>query len=207
MQRRTFTTDCSPAANSSRPARPPPQHGSVASGCPDAPPIGYARCRPRPTSWLSRERTLLGEIRRLEIDRQIKKEELAAIDGDLAETTGQLEDTATRMADLEREADAQRPRVEARLVALYKMGVPRYTRLLLGAGDLRTIGRNYRLLGSLARRDREQFEDLRQTVADLQASRSTLGARQVEVAALQDTARAARRALDRAIASQTALVE
>ena len=155
----------------------------------------------------SRERTLLGEIRRLEIDRQIRTEELGVIDGDLAETTGQLEDTATRISDLEREADAQRPLVEARLVALYKMGTPRYTRLLLGAGDLRARGRNYRLIGSLARRDREQFDDLRQTVTDLQVSRSTLEARQVEVAALQEAARAARRALDRTIASQTALVE
>ena len=155
----------------------------------------------------SRERTLLGEIRQLEIDRQIKAEELAAIDSDLAETTGQLEDTVTRIGDLEREADAQRPLVEARLVALYKMGTPRYTRLLLGAGNLRAIGRNYRLIGSLARRDREQFDDLRQTVADLQVSRSTFEARQVEVTALQVAARAARRALDRAIASQTALVE
>ena len=155
----------------------------------------------------SRERTLLGEIRRLEIDRQIRTEELGVIDGDLAETTGQLEDTATRISDLEREADAQRPLVEARLVALYKMGTPRYTRLLLGAGDLRALGRNYRLIGSLARRDREQFDDLRETVTDLQVSRSTLEARQVEVAALQEAARAARRALDRTIASQTALVE
>ena len=155
----------------------------------------------------SRERTLLGEIRQLEIDRQIKTEELAAIDDDLAETTGQLEDTATRISDLEREADAQRPLVEARLVALYKMGTPRYTRLLLGAGDLRAIDRNYRLIGSLARRDREQFDDLRQTVTDLQVSRSTLEARQVEVTSLQGAARAARRALDRTIASQTALVE
>ena len=155
----------------------------------------------------SRERTLLGEIRRLEIDRQIRTEELGVIDGDLAETTGQLEDTATRISDLEREADAQRPLVEARLVALYKMGTPRYTRLLLGAGDLRALGRNYRLIGSLARRDREQFDDLRETVTDLRVSRSTLEARQVEVAALQEAARAARRALDRTIASQTALVE
>ena len=154
----------------------------------------------------SRERTLLGEIRRLEIDRQIRTEEFGVIDGDLAETTGQLEDTATRISDLEREADAQRPLVEARLVALYKMGTPRYTRLLLGAGDLRARGRNYRLIGSLAR-DREQFDDLRETVTDLQVSRSTLEARQVEVAALQEAARAARRALDRTIASQTALVE
>ena len=155
----------------------------------------------------SRERTLLEEIRRLELDRRIKAEELAAIDSDLAETTGRLEETATRMVDLEREADAQRPLVEARLVALYKMGAPRYARLLLGADDLRAVGRAYRLFGSLARRDREQFEKHLQTLADLQASRATLQTHQDEVGALQNAARAARRALDRTIASETALVE
>ena len=69
------------------------------------------------------------------------------------------------------------------------MGAPRYTRLLLSAGNLRAIGRTYRLMGSLARRDREQLEEYRQTSAELQ------------------TSRAARRALNRAIASQTALVD
>ena len=154
----------------------------------------------------SRERTLLEEIRRLEVDRQIKTEELAAIDGNLAETTDRLGETATQMVDLEREADAQRPLVEARLVALYKMGTPRYARLLLSTDDLQAVGRAYRLMGSLARRDREQFEQHRQTVASLEASRTTLETRQADVEALRNDASAARRALDRSIASQTALV-
>ena len=126
----------------------------------------------------SRETTLLEEVRRLELDRQIKTEELATIDANLAETTSQLEATATRIADLEDEADTQRPLVEARLVALYKLGTARYARLLLGAGDLRALGRNYRLIGSLARRDREQFDAHHRTVATLEASRSTLETRQ-----------------------------
>ncbi len=155
----------------------------------------------------SHERTLLEEIRRLEFDRQIKTEELATIDGELADTTGQLEDAAAQMATLEREADTQRPLVEARLVTLYKMGAPGYARILLGANNFRAIGRSYRLIASLARRDREQFADHRRTVADLKASRATLTTRQGEVAKLQDVARAARLALNRAIASQTTLVE
>ena len=155
----------------------------------------------------SRERTVLAEIRQFELDRQITAEELADIDLDLADTTGMLEETATRAAALEREVEALRPLVEARLVALYKMGAPLYTQLLLGANDLRAVGRIYRIIGSLARRDREQFEGYRQTLNDLHAARATIEARQGEVAALQVAARAGRLALDRAIASQTALVE
>ena len=155
----------------------------------------------------SRERTLLEEIRRLELDRQIKTAELAAIDSDLTETTARLDAATARIADLEREVAAQRPLVEARLVELYKLGAPGYARLLLGTDDLRSMGRTYRLIGSLARRDREQFERHRLTLADLEASRATLESRQAEVIGLQDAARAARRAQDRAIAAQTALVE
>ena len=155
----------------------------------------------------SRERTLLEEIRRLELDRQITSEELAAIGRELAETTGRLDDAAARITDLENEAEAQRPFVEARLVALYKMGAPQYARLLLGATDLQSLGRAYRLMGALARRDREQFEGHRLTLGELEASRETIEARQAEVAALQDEARGARRALNRTIAAQTALVE
>ena len=154
-----------------------------------------------------RERTVLQEIGRLELDRQLKAEELAAIDLDLADTTSRLEQTAVQIAALEREADAQRPLVEARLVALYKMGAPRYAQLLLGADDLRALSRTYRLIGSLARRDREQIDGYRQTLNDLHASRAAIETRRGEAAALQDAAQAARLTLDRAIASQTALVE
>jgi len=155
----------------------------------------------------ARERSLMAELRRLERDRRTKAAELSAINGDLEDTTGQLDETAARMADLEREAEAQRPLVAARMVALYKMGAPRYARLLLGAGNLQAMGRASRLIGALARRDREQFEGHRQTLDDLQASRASLEAHQTEAEALQISARTARRSVDRAIAAQTALLE
>ena len=113
----------------------------------------------------SRERTLLVEIRRLELDRQIKTAELDAIDEDVVDTTTRLDDAAARIAELEEEAATQRPLVEARLVELYKLGRASYTRLLFSGGDLRALGRTYRLIGSLARRDQERFDGHRQTIA------------------------------------------
>lgn len=154
----------------------------------------------------SRERTLLEEIRRLDLDRQIKTAELDAIDDDVAETTTRLADAAARIAALEEEAATQRPLVEARLVELYKLGRASYTRLLFSGGDLRALGRTYRLIGSLARRDQERFDGHRQTIAALAASRATLESRQVEAGSLLSEARAARNAVDRAIDAQTALV-
>ena len=65
----------------------------------------------------SRQRTLLEEIRRLELDRQVKTTELNAIDQELAETTDSLDEATDRIARIEQEAAAERPLVEARLDA------------------------------------------------------------------------------------------
>ena len=154
----------------------------------------------------SRARTLPDEIRRLELERQIKATELNAIDREVAFTAANLEETAARITSLEQEAAAQRPLVEARLVELYKLGRASYTRLLFSRDDLTGIGRTYRLISTLAERDQIRFDGHRQTLADLAASRAALAARQEEVAAMRDAARSARGALDRAIDAQTELI-
>ena len=154
----------------------------------------------------SSQRTLLEEMRRLELDRQIKTTELNAIDQELAETTDSLEEAADRIARLEQEAAAERPSVEARLVELYKLGRASYVRLLFSSDDLTGVGRTTRVIGSLAQRDRVRFDAHRQTLADLATSRATLETRQVEAASLREAARAARLSVDGAINSQTALI-
>ena len=154
----------------------------------------------------ARARTLLEEIRRLELERQIKTTELTAIDREVADTTASLDDTAARIAGLEQEAAEQRPLVEARLVELYKLGRASYSRLLFSSDNLTAIGRTYRLMSSLAQRDQLRFDAHRQTLADLATSRVTLAARQADVASMRDEARSARGALDRAIEAQTTLI-
>ena len=155
----------------------------------------------------SRERSLLDEVRLLEIDRQIKTEELSAIDADLGEMTSRLEDAEARIAGLEAEVARQRPLIKARLVELYKLGAPGYARLLFGVDDLDRLGRTSRLVAALARRDHQRFEKHRETITQLETSRTTLADRRHEVAKMREGAQAARRRVDRAIASQTALVE
>ena len=146
------------------------------------------------------------EMRQLEADRQIKADELAAIDTDLTEMTRQLEEAEAGIAELAARVARQRPLVEARLVELYKMGAPRYARLLLRSGA-RDIGRAYRLLSTMARRDQTQFERHRQSVADLEASRAALAERQTEVSRRRGSAWNAWLAADRAIATQASLIE
>lgn len=153
-----------------------------------------------------RERTLLVELRRLEVERQLKSEELARIDRDLRAMARELDATAARARALEDRVSEQRPAVQARLVALYKLRQPGYARMLLAVRDARAFGRTYRLVAALAARDRQILEDHRRTLAALLEAKTALEARRDEALTLQDEARRTRAALDRAIAAQTDLV-
>lgn len=152
------------------------------------------------------ERTLLVELRKLEVDRALKTEELATIERDLRDTRAQVETTTARAAELGATAETERPGVEQRLVQLYKLGHAGYWRLLLDTDDLRTIGRAYRTASALNRLDRERVQQHQRTLQSLQRERQSLETHLKDVARLQEQAVAARSAADRAVASRTALI-
>src|SRR5262245_54353955 len=101
----------------------------------------------------SQESELLVELRKLEIERQIKVEEVASIDRQQKETSHQLEDAAARADALHLIAEADRPDIEARLTHLYKMGRAGYWRLLFDVDDLRSLGRAYRTASAMTHLD------------------------------------------------------
>ena len=144
----------------------------------------------------SRDRSLLVRLRELDVRRQLKREELARLDGEIGVADMELHETTTRIAELEQTAIDQRPEVEARLAELYKLGRPRYTRLLLGVDDLRSIGRAYRMVSELADLDQRRIEEHRQTLAQLRETRDTLEERRAALVTLQDDAQQTRRELD-----------
>jgi murein hydrolase activator len=154
----------------------------------------------------TQEKTLLVDLRRLEVEREIKVEELRKIERDSATVQRQLADAATRTNQLQQEADRQRPDVEARMVQLYKMGRAGYWRLLLDVSSLREIGRAYRTAAALARIDRDRVEEHRRTLAALNTERATLQARAKELTALQKKAQAAGAAIERAVTARSDLV-
>ncbi|HZB25870.1 MAG TPA: peptidoglycan DD-metalloendopeptidase family protein [Vicinamibacterales bacterium] len=156
---------------------------------------------------LARERTLLDELRTLEIERQLKVEEVAKSDRAAAETERKLAVTTRRLAQLRQTADEQRPDVEARLVQLYKLGSGGYWRLLMDVDDLRSMGRAYRTASAMTSLDTLRVLQHQQTLDALAAERTALQARARELAAEREAARTARAALDRAVASRNALVE
>lgn len=154
----------------------------------------------------SQERTLLGELRKLEVDRQLKTEELANAERELRRTRDRVAATSARAAELKLTAEGQRPEVERRLVDLYKLGQAGYWRLLLDVDDLRSIGRVYRTAAALNRLDRERVQQHERTLQSLEQERKALELRLREVTKLQDQSRAARAAIDRAVSARTALV-
>jgi murein hydrolase activator len=152
------------------------------------------------------QKSILTDLRQLEVDRQIKAEELAAIEADLKGTEQQLADTTARADVLRRSAESQRPEIEERLVRLYKMGRAGYWRLLLDIEDVQALGRAYRTAAALNTLDRNRVQQHAHTLSALEQERRTLEAKARDYTQLQARAAAARQALDRAVASTAAMV-
>lgn len=153
------------------------------------------------------ERGLLAELRKLEVDRSIKVEELAKIERDTRGVQEQLGAATAKAAQLQQDAERQRPDVEARMVQLYKMGRAGYWRLLLDVNNLREVGRAYRTAAALERIDRDRVEEHRRTLAALTAERAALEARAKELAALQKKTQEASAAVERAVLARSSLVK
>ena len=155
----------------------------------------------------SQEQTLLVELRKLEVERQLKVEQLAKIDRDLQDTQRKLADTAARAETLRKTAEAERPEVEGRLVELYKMGRAGYWRLMLDVDDLRSMGRAYRTAAAMTEIDRSKVQQHKRTLDALDAEQKALQARTKEIATLKDEAARARAAIERTVAARSELVE
>jgi septal ring factor EnvC (AmiA/AmiB activator) len=153
------------------------------------------------------EKSLLTDLRKLEVDRQIKTEELVAVEADLKATEQQLAVTTARASALRQSAESQQPEIDERLVHLYKMGRAGYWRLLLDIEDVQALGRAYRTASALSTFDRNRVQQHARTLAALEQERSSLQIRARDFAQLQTRAATARSALDRSVASAAALVK
>jgi septal ring factor EnvC (AmiA/AmiB activator) len=152
------------------------------------------------------ESSLLTQLRRLEVDRELKAEELRRADSERARAQQDLEATGAHIRTLEASEAAARPELEARLVEMYKLGQARYARLLLSAPDVRRIGQAARTVAALARLDRERLEAHQRTIGELRASRLTLEERIRHAQLARDTAEKAESAAVRAAQAQSELV-
>ena len=154
----------------------------------------------------SEERTLLGDLRRLELQRQIKEAEFKRADEELKEATAALNEVNAEVAHLEERDRAERPELQARLAELYKLGQARYMRLLLSLSDPRQVIQGTRLVSVLAKSDHDRIEAHQIRLGELASSRASLEERGRRLADLKSEVAKARSALDQAVAERNALV-
>ena len=157
-------------------------------------------------SLASRERTLLGDLRKLEVERDLRAEEFTASTLELQRLERELDDTAIRIATLERTAESQLPDLAARMVELYKVGNGGYLRMLMSVDDLRDMGRAYRFVSGLQSLDRRRVAEHRRTLADLRKAQAALESRRSQASAAQEEVARARDAATGAVAAHAEMI-
>src|SRR5215510_1709632 len=154
----------------------------------------------------SQERTLLGDLRKLEVDRQLKTEELRQISADSAQVSSELSTNAQRTRDLERQESSGRPELRNRLVDIYKLGQGRYLRLLLSTTDVRQVGQAARTLSALAKLDHDRIVSRQRTLDDLKRARLSLEDRRRRLDGLRAKAQSTEAALAHAAKARNDLI-
>lgn len=122
----------------------------------------------------SEEKTLLGSLRKLEIERQMKAEELRRLDAETTRVESDIAAADSRARELQRQEEGERPELRARLVDIYKLGSARYLRLLLSARDVRRLGEASRAVAALAEIDRNRVAEHQQVLDAIQTTRAAL---------------------------------
>lgn len=154
----------------------------------------------------SQERTLLGDLRRLELDREIKAEQLRHARSEADAVASDLAANAERIRDLEQQDSAARPELRVRLVQMYKLGQARYLRLLLATGDVRQLARASRMVAAMAKLDRDRVASHERLLQQLRTARGGLEERSRQLEALRVEAERAQLAADRAAQARSDLV-
>jgi septal ring factor EnvC (AmiA/AmiB activator) len=162
----------------------------------------------READGLAREaRTLLGDMRRLEVERDLAVERAAEADADVDEARAAFAAVSERLTALEHQRATSLPDLKSRFVELYKHGRGGYARMLAGVRDLRQFGRATRAITSLAHVNQQRIQDHRRTLAALRKERAAAEKQARELQARQATAQKARLAADRAVRARAALID
>ena len=154
----------------------------------------------------AQEETVLGDLRKLEVERQMRAVEFKQADAQVRAVAADLASTTARMRELEEKDLAERPGLRARLVEIYKLGQGRYLRLLLSTADLRSVGQASRTVGALAELDRRRIAEHRLTLAALQGTRAQLDTRRHALEKGRADEQHAQAAADRAAQARDAMI-
>jgi septal ring factor EnvC (AmiA/AmiB activator) len=155
----------------------------------------------------AQSRTVFGDLRRLELERVIKQDQLLNAERALVRTTADRDAAATRLKALEATRLAGTPGVAERLVELSKRGRAGYVQLLLASDNVRAMGRMARGVAAVAELDRLRLETHRKNLAAEQAALADLNAQRTALAALQKDAARAKAAVDTAVNARNRLID
>jgi murein hydrolase activator len=156
----------------------------------------------------AQSRSVLTELRQLEVTRQLRTEELATVNARLAAVSDKVAASESRVAELERQRVARTPALEDRLEALYKRGgADGYVRLLLESAEGRDLARASRGVVALARVEEIRIAAHRTLLADERAARDQLASEQRQVTRLRTEAAALEASAKRAVAERSRLLD
>ena len=155
----------------------------------------------------SQSRTVFGELRKLEIDRALRQEELQTAERELLRVTTDRDATAARLKTLEAMRIAGTPGVAERLVELSKRGRAGYVQLLLASNDVRAMGRMARGVAAVAELDRVRLETHRRNLAAERDALAELTRQRAAVAQLQKDAARAKAAVDAAVVARNRMID
>ena len=158
------------------------------------------------TRLAGQTKTLLGDLRALEIERDLQREHAKEADASAAAAQTSLQQTTQRLTDLEAQREAQLPDLRSRLVELYKHGRGGYVSMLLNVDDLKELGRATRAVSSLVHINELRVEEHRRTLTALREERTALERKTRELTKLQAEAQRARDAAERAVNARTKLI-
>ena len=142
------------------------------------------------------EKSLLGDVERLEVEVRLRGEELREIQLGLQRTQAQMDVILKRVRELTKSRDVARPLLASHARALYKLGELSYLRLLLSVDHPSDFFRGYRFVTTVARRDNALIAAFRADLEALRTQQDELTRRTQESIALRTQLEGARRNLD-----------
>ena len=155
----------------------------------------------------SEARTLLGELRAVEIEQQLQIERLRDAQGASDRGRAAVDAAAARLDALEQQRLSQLPDVKGQLVDIYKRGRTGYAKLLFDATSAREFGRAARAVAALMRINQARIAAHRRTLDEVRRERARLEMELRALEAKEAEARRAQAAADRALAARTKLLE
>ena len=152
-------------------------------------------------------RSLLGDVRKLEVQRDIRQAEAREADRALAAAKEDFSNLSQRLEALEEQRLKGLPDLKAQLVETYKRGRSGHLRLLVSAGDLRGFARATRAVTALAFRQERVLSDYRLTLEALRTERATQQSKLAELRAKDAATRRARALAQQAVTERAVLIE